>query len=531
MYFRRQEYDIKPDEILIYLRKSRADDRGYTTEEVLEQHEKTLDDWCMEHLGALVPESNKFREVVSGESLKKRVVFQDVLRRIENPKIKAVLVKDTARISRGSLKEIGEIMDLFQYSSTLIFTTREAYDLRDKRDRRDLQSGLMSDNSYLEYFREITHDGVERSCADGNYICSRPPYGYIKTKVMDGKRECPTLIPHPDQAPIVKMIFEWYAGGMSAAHVANKLTEMKVPTYYGEHEWKAPSVKSMLINEVYIGLIRWDYRKNEKVVEDGAVVVKRPRNHEYLLYKGKHEAIISQELWDAAKKRHKSIQVPVKSKSKCENPFAGILFCECGERMQRQHRVKDGKDVYKPRLICESKSRVKYRRCSNGTCTVEEMEEEIIKVLKEAIEDFDIRIKNDISDSLAQYKVIVAQLEKELAELEKLEVSQWEKYTMEAMPEAIFRTLNEKVLKRKAEVIEGLCAAKDNEPEHIDYDAKRETFKTALDTMKDPKATPLQKNIILKDCIEKIVYSREELGRGGSKKNRKPFYLDVHLKL
>jgi len=71
------------EEILMYLRKSRADDPSLTVEEVLANHEKILDDWCERNLGGRIPEENRFREVVSGETIESRPEINKVLRKIE----------------------------------------------------------------------------------------------------------------------------------------------------------------------------------------------------------------------------------------------------------------------------------------------------------------------------------------------------------------------------------------------------------------------------------------------------------------
>ena len=69
---------FEPDDILVYLRKSRSDDPTLTVEEVLQKHEAMLDDWCIKHLNSKIPEENKYREVVSGETIADRPEIQKV---------------------------------------------------------------------------------------------------------------------------------------------------------------------------------------------------------------------------------------------------------------------------------------------------------------------------------------------------------------------------------------------------------------------------------------------------------------------
>ena len=131
MYFQ-QMPKLAPEEVLDYLRKSQSDDPLLTVEEVLQKHESILDEWAEQHLGGKVPEENKFREVVSGETINGRPEVQKVLRLIESPKIKAIKIVEPQRLTRGDLEDIGRLMKLFKHTNTLVITPQKVYDLRDE---------------------------------------------------------------------------------------------------------------------------------------------------------------------------------------------------------------------------------------------------------------------------------------------------------------------------------------------------------------------------------------------------------------
>ena len=120
---------FSPEEILEYLWKSQSDDPLLTVEEVLARHETILDEWSITHLGEKVPEENKFREVVSGETIKERPEIKKILRLIESPKYKAVKVVEPQRLTRGDLEDIGRLMKLLKHTNTLVITPQRAYDL------------------------------------------------------------------------------------------------------------------------------------------------------------------------------------------------------------------------------------------------------------------------------------------------------------------------------------------------------------------------------------------------------------------
>ena len=133
------------DELLVYLRKSRTDDPLLSVEEVLAKHEAILDEWAERTFGKKIPEENKFREVVSGETIADRPVVQTILKKIESPKYKAILIVDVQRLSRGDLEDAGRLIKLLRYTNTYVFTPPKAYDLRDEYDRdafeRELKRG------------------------------------------------------------------------------------------------------------------------------------------------------------------------------------------------------------------------------------------------------------------------------------------------------------------------------------------------------------------------------------------------------
>lgn len=519
---------LTPEEILLYLRKSQSDDPLLTVEETLAKHEQMLDDWIEQNLPGLgpVPENNRYREVVSGETLEKRPRMLELLRRIESPKIKAILCVEPQRLSRGSLKDIGHLVELLRFSNTIVITKQYTYDLRDARDRELFERELMRGNEYLEYYKRIQQNGRLLSVQNGNYLGNKPPYGYKKIHYKEGKQDCYTLEPIPEQAAIVKLIFEMYRDGYGSHKIARHLNSLGIKSQRGG-KWHAESLKKMRTNEHYIGKVFWNRRQTVKTVEDGAIVTSRPLSKNYLSYPGKQPAIIDQELWDAVQEIRDKIP-PVKNKAKCVNPFAGLVFCQCGRTMSmRTYKDKEGKERNPPRLLC-----VDQADCRTPSCTVAEMTTEVIKVLQECIEDFDLKIKNDAGDSIVVHQQIIKQLEKRLEELNKLELSQWDKYTKEDMPKHIFDQLNAKVLQEKEETQHALCTARDTLPDPIDYEHKKTLFSDALRLLQDPDAPALEKNILLKKCIDRIEYNRKKK-EGGNRRwgTPEPMELDIHLRV
>lgn len=539
--------NLKPEEVVEYLRKSRTDDPTLDVAEILSRHETILDEWAEKHLGGKVPEENKYREVVSGETIDSRPELLTLLKKIESPKTKALLVVEVQRLGRPDLEDIGRLSKLFRYTNTLIITPQKTFDLRNEYDREAFERELMRGNEYLEYTKKIMNRGRLLSVQQGNFIGNKAPYGYDKDIIMEGKRKCHTLKINEAEADVVKMVFDMYVNqDMGRVNIAHHLNSLKIPTRTGSL-WAQDTLKTMLENEHYIGMVRWNWRKTVNVVEDGEIKKVRPKTNvgEYLLYPGKHPAIISEELFQAAREKQ-GRNHRAKSKTRVRNPLAGLLFCQCGRAMSlRTYKYHGGA----PRLLCDNQT-----YCKTSSCLYSEILDRVRDILKQCIEDFEIRIEQDDKDSQALHENLIKRLKAKLEELNKKEISQWEKYSEEAMPKEIFEKLNEKVLKEKDEIQQALCKAYESMPEPIDYEERLFRFKDALYALDNPELSAEKKNRLLKACIERIDYKREKavriksqqiryydkeqkrtrykspLGMGGNWTNP-PIELDVKLKV
>ncbi len=510
--FYKPEIDLNPEEVIDYLRKSQSDDPLLTVEEVLAKHEAILDEWAEKHLGGKVPEQNKFREVVSGETLKERPEINKVLRLIESPKYKAVKVVEPQRLTRGDLEDIGRLMKLLKHTNTLVITPERIYDLRDEYDWDAFERELKRGNDYLKYTKKILNRGRLLSVSQGNYIGSIPPYGYDKISITEGKKKCPTLKENKAQADVVRMIFDMYVNqDMGRTNICYRLDSLGIKPPKGER-WSPPAMKDMLENVHYIGKVKWNWRKTVTIVEESEILQTRPKAKigEYLIYEGKHDGIISEELFKAAQEKQ-GRNHRAKPKTKVRNPLASILFCKkCGRAISlRYYKNKDGTEKQPPRLLCDGQV-----HCKTGSCFYDDMLERVAAVLKQCIEDFEVRLNNDEGDSAKLHARLVKNLEAKMKELQARELSQWEKQSdpdpAQRMPPEIFKQLNEKLLKEKDEIQQALCKAYESMPEPIDYEEKVKNFRDALNALRNPEVEAQEKNRLLKVCIDRIEYSREK---------------------
>ena len=79
----------------------------------------------------------------------------------------------------------------------------------------------------------------------------------------------------PEEAEIVRMIFDDYLSGMGRLAISKKLNEMSIPTVRGTGEWREGSIFRILHNEKYTGdmllqkTYSQDFRTKKRVVNKG----------------------------------------------------------------------------------------------------------------------------------------------------------------------------------------------------------------------------------------------------------------------
>lgn len=535
MYYNPIE-NLKPEEILNYLRKSRADDPLLSVEEVLSKHESILDEWAERNLSAPIPPENRYKEVVSGESLADRTEFQKLLKRIESPSIKAVLVVEISRLGRPDMEEIGRITKIFRYTNTLVITPMKVFDLSNEYDRDMFERELKRGNEYLEYTKKLLSRGRDLSVKSGNYLGSKPPYGYDKIVIIENKRKCPTLAINEEEANIVRMIFNAYVNeNVGTSTIANRLNKLQIKSPQG-NMFTAEAVRDILENPHYIGKVRWNTRKAVLVVDNGEFKKTRPKTSEdeVILVDGRHEPIISVELFQAAQeKRGRSHRTC--DNRELRNPLASMLYCECGKAMCYRHSTRGNLNYREPRLVCNAQ-----HLCGNGSCSVSEIMDFVTTLLKEKISEFEIAVKQDQPDTDDFHEKLIKSLEKKLADIGAREISLWESQVdpdpAVRMPPHIFQTLTDKLIKERSEAEIALAEARNKVKTRLNYDTLIVTFQKALDALLDDEVSVLEKNNLLKACINRITYHRgapiRQLGKGcGRQWISQPIEIDVELKI
>lgn len=332
--------DLSGMEAGMYLRKSRAED-GQDTDAILRRHRDTLTEYAQKR-GIHIIET--YPEVVSGESLYARPQMLRLLEDVEANRYQCVLCMDMDRLSRGSMRDQGIILDAFKYSATLIVTPEKTYDLSVETDEQYAELKTFISRQEYKQIRKRLQRGLHQSISDGCYVANAP-YGYKQVYIA----RKPTLEIYEPEAKYVRMMFQLYADGYGCVSVARQINAMGARPHRSA-EFSRNSVKKILNNPVYIGKVVWNQKSHIKKGTRGNpkhITVYNPKE-KWTIVDGIHPAIIERDLWDKVQAISDGRYTPPKNDGTIKSSLAGLVRCKnCGSHMQKLQFAKGG-----PYLLC-----------------------------------------------------------------------------------------------------------------------------------------------------------------------------------
>lgn len=513
------------EEYLIYLRKSRSDleaeERGEG--ETFARHEKTLLDLAKR---LKINVTAIYKEIVSGETIDERPEMQRVLKEVEDGKWAGVLVVEVERLARGDTVDQGIVAQVFKYNGTKIITPMKTYDPNNEYDEEYFEFGLFMSRREFKTINRRLQRGRIASVEEGKYVGNVAPYGYERYKLIKDKGYSLKIV--EEQAKVVRLIFELHTKGeqdedgnyhrLGTQLIANKLTDLKIPTVKGGKEWSVATIRGILRNPVYIGKIKWGTRPLVKKRKDGKVVKSRPRVKlgEHKLYNGLHEAIIDNEVFEKSQIILSENDVtPVPLNSKIKNPLAGLAICGvCSKKMSRRAYSNGYPDI----LMCPTS------RCKNVSSFLSLVEQKIIDGLAAWLSNYRAEWekhegKSDTSSNrnlLDIKRNALKQIEKDISDI-SLQLGNLH----DLLEQKIYSV--EKFLERSNTLTARLSeseAAYSKMKDEIEKQNSREVAQEKIIPMVEHviKTYPLTddpelKNNLLKSVLDKFVYTKEKSAR------------------
>ncbi|HCA72070.1 MAG TPA: recombinase family protein [Ruminococcaceae bacterium] len=305
-----------------YIRVSTDDQLEYSPESQMELIQK----YAKEH-DMILPAEYIFREAegISGRKANKRPEFQRMIAtaRAKESDINVILVWKFSRFARNQEESIVYKSLLKREKGISVVSISEPIS--------DGEFGSLieriiewMDGYYSVRLAGEVKRGMTKAFETGHPV-SVAPIGYL---MKDSK-----LVPDPETAPLVQMIFRDYLNGMGAKKIAMKINAMGIRTRRG-NLWENRTVDYVLRNPVYIGKIRWNPDHiTRRSYDDPSVKI----------VDGKHEPILDTKTWTAVQSKIKENRI-LNSKyvhhitPSLHSPLQGIVKCSnCGSTLSFTH--------------------------------------------------------------------------------------------------------------------------------------------------------------------------------------------------
>lgn len=282
-------------------------------------------------------------EGISGTSLKKREDFNRMIEAAKAGKYQLIVTKDVSRFSRNVENAMSIIVDLQRRGVYIIFLNDQINTQRSE-DRDRLTAALKHAESESLRLSNKVKWGQLVSMKQGVVFGRKEMFGYNIVKDDDTATQHFVII--PEEAAIVKRVFQMYASGMGTFKIAKQLQREGVPTKRYKNGWSNTVILRMLRNEKYVGDLvtgktytpdALDHSKKYNRGESAMVII---RDHH------PDEAIIDRELWDRVQRLLQENTTSDEAKAKHSNRYwcSGKVVCgECKERfVSRKKLLKNG---------------------------------------------------------------------------------------------------------------------------------------------------------------------------------------------
>ena len=351
--------------------------------------------------------------------------FKQMIADIEAGIIDTVITKDLSRLGRERLG-VGHYTEIyFPEHNVRYIALLDNIDTYFDAGMNDMApfKGVINDMYVRDISKKIRSSLIERKKA-GNFLGVTAPYGYQK----DPNNKFHLII-NEKEAEVVKRVFRLYLEGNGLTRIAQILTKDGIPVPGESRDigktrrtalyssWKQTTIRRILDNRVYLGeLVQFKRRKINYKSKRRITV---PEEERYIC-RGTHEAIIDEESFNAVQnilRKNKSFKG-----TKHDYLFKGLLFCsECGARLNVTYSNYALKRYgeYRYTTICYSYSRLYSDICTRHSNSIPELEEVLIKHIKEVCSRY---INENLQDELISMAKKQKQFElKQITNEKKLE--------------------------------------------------------------------------------------------------------------
>lgn len=329
---------------------------------------------------------------ISGVHTKKRDGFNQMIQDCKKRKIDLILTKSISRFARNTLDSIQYVRMLKQMGIAVVF------------EKENINTATMNSEmilTVLSAFAQAESESISQNVARGKRMGYKHgkfafPYGRIigYRKGADGK---PEII--PEQAEVIRLIFNRYLQGDSLQSIKAKLETAGALTARGNTAWSAQSIQRILQNEKYCG----DVLLQKTFTEDVLTGVHKKNTGQLPQYyiENYHEGIVSKQMFrevqtEIARRNSKSAANQRKRRRGRYNSKYALserLFCgDCGSPYKRVTWNIHGRK----QIVWRCVNRIEYgtKFCSSSPSVPEE---ELHRAILKAVQDLAANFTDEVA--------------------------------------------------------------------------------------------------------------------------------------
>jgi len=348
-----------------------------------------------------------------------RPALKQLISDIETNKIDCIVVYKVDRLSR-SLLDFSKLLEHFDKHKVTFVSVTQHFNTNSSMGRLTLHILLSFAQFEREIISERTKDKVSAARKRGQWTGGYPMLGYN----LD--RAAKKLVINPEEAILVKDIFETYAKKCSLLRVANILNDRACKTkshtskngrVFGGRSYDKNEVGKILSSFLYIGKIKFQKE----------------------IYEGQHSAIIEEDLFYQVQNiKTENMRQRDKKKTKQNvGLLKHILWCKPCNRMMIPTYTCKKKKKYRY-YLCNTANRSGYDKCPTKSVNAHEIEKAVLKCLREII----------VKENITQAAVVTSVLWDDLFSCEQRRILNLivERVDYDGPSENISITLNQKGL-------------------------------------------------------------------------------------
>lgn len=368
----------KPSRVALYVRVSTEEqaEHGYSIDAQLDALRKLCGQLGKEIVDEYVDRG------VSGKEMTKRLELNRMLADGDRKKFDEVFVWKMNRLSRKT-KDLLEIVDRLSRNNICFRSCSENFETETPAGRLTFQMlgviGEFERNTIVENVKL----GMKQRARTGRWnggaalgYCSRD----TGEETRRGKATILEIV--PEEALIVRKIFDRYAAGRGFRSIANELNHEGHRTKKG-NTFGSDSVREILRNPLYVGNIRYNR------FEGWSEKRRRGKTSQPIVAEGRHEGIIDRELWER-------VQRLMADKAKVSprtydgvSLLTGLIRCpDCGTPMVASRTVnylKDGTKVVRRYYSCGQFRSKGSSVCKANSVQADYAERQVVDRLKQLL--------------------------------------------------------------------------------------------------------------------------------------------------